>query len=146
VDSSSLRIFVYDSLIADGEMPPSAAIANHFAVSGTDALHALREMRIGKTVLPHPTTGQIWMAGPFSAAETQYVVRAANRRWFANCAWDMLGVATIVAEPVDIEARCTDCGDPIALHLAPQHETVGADLLVHFLLPARRWYDDIGFT
>jgi hypothetical protein len=22
----------------------------------------------------------------------------------------------------------------------------GADLLVHFLVPARRWWDDIGFT
>jgi len=146
VDSSSLRTFIYDSLIAAGAMPSSADIASHFAVGEEDALRALREMKIGKTVLPHPQTGEIWMAGPFSAAATQYVVRAGERRWFANCAWDMLGVATIVAEPVDIETRCTDCGDPIALHLASNDETVGADLLVHFLLPARRWYDDIGFT
>jgi len=146
VDSASLRTFIYDCLIADGDMPSSADIAAHFSVSRADALLALREMKIGKTVLPHPTTGEIWMAGPFAATPTQYVVRAGERRWFANCAWDMLGVATIVAEPVDIETRCTDCGDPIALHLAPRDETVGADLLVHFLLPARRWYDDIGFT
>jgi hypothetical protein len=58
----------------------------------------------------------------------------------------MLGVATLVAAPVDIETQCTDCGDPIALNLEPQDQSVGAELLVHFLLPARRWYDDIGFT
>jgi len=146
VNPSTLRTFIYDWLIAAGTMPASADIAKHFAVSEPDALRALREMKIGKTVLPHPTTGEIWMAGPFSAAETQYGIRAGERRWFANCAWDMLGVATLVGVPVDIETRCTDCGDPIALRLEPRDRTVGADLLVHFLLPARRWYDDIGFT
>ncbi|HEV8216180.1 MAG TPA: organomercurial lyase [Gemmatimonadaceae bacterium] len=146
MDSSTLRTFIYDKLIVAGTMPSSADIATHFAVGRTDALRALSELKIGKTVLPHPRTGEIWMAGPFSAAETQYAVRAGERQWFANCAWDMLGVATLVDVPVDIETRCTDCGDPIALRLEPQDETVGVDLLVHFLLPARRWYDDIGFT
>ncbi len=141
-----LRTFIYDTLIADGAMPSSVEIAAHFSVSKPDALRALREMKVGKTVLPNPETGEIWMAGPFAAAATPYVLRAAGRRWFANCAWDMLGVATLVATPVDIETQCTDCGDPITMHFEPQDQSLGTELLVHFLLPARQWYDDIGFT
>jgi alkylmercury lyase-like protein len=143
---STLRQFIYNTLIDDGRVPSSGDIATHFSVSQSDALQALREMKIGKTILPDPRTGELWMMGPFAAVETQYSIRAGKRRWFANCAWDMLGVAHLVGEPVDIEAQCTDCGAPLGLHLEPDDDTVGADLLVHFLLPARRWYNDIGFT
>jgi len=146
MNSSTLRRFIYETLIDDGRVLSSGEIATHFGVSPSDALQALREMKIGKTILPDPHTGELWMVGPFSAAETQYSIRAGNRRWFANCAWDMLGVANLVGEPVDIETQCTDCAGPIGLHLEPDDESVGADLLVHFLLPAQRWYNDIGFT
>jgi len=115
----ALRRFVYDHLLSRGLPPSSEQIGEHFGVSTDDARHAIGSLKIGKTVLPHPTTGEIWMAGPFAARPSTYRVVGKRLAWWANCAWDMLGVATIVAEPVDIETRCTDCGDPIALHLAP---------------------------
>jgi hypothetical protein len=146
MNATTLRRFIYNTLIDDAKVSSSGDIAEHFGVDRSDALRALRERKIGKTILPDPRTGELWMMGPFAAGETQYSVRAGTRRWFANCAWDMLGVAHLVGAPVDIETQCTDCGAPIALHLEPDAESVGTDLLVHFLLPARRWYNDIGFT
>jgi hypothetical protein len=59
------------------------------------------------------------MAGPFAAQPTPYRVVAGTRAWWANCAWDMLGIAAMVGEPVDIDARCTDCDEPMPLHVAP---------------------------
>ena len=85
------------------------------------------------------------MAGPFSAVPTSYRVRAGRRMWWANCAWDMLGIAALVGEPVEIEAQCTDCGQPMPMHIDLREE-LDIDAVVHFLVPARRWYDDIGFT
>jgi hypothetical protein len=32
------------------------------------------------------------MLNPFSAVETPHRVEAGGRSWFANCAWDALGI------------------------------------------------------
>ena len=144
---TALRIFVYDLLIASGRAPMVAEIAAHFGVADVEARSALKALRIGKTLLVHPHTAEIWMAGPFSAAKTAYRVTGSRTSWWANCAWDMLGIPVIVGQTVEIEAACTDCGDAMHMRVDPvAGPPPNAEGLVHFLVPARRWYDDIGFT
>lgn len=143
--SSELRIHIYERLLDIGRPPTSQEIATHFAISQTDARRSIADMKIGKTVLPDPQTGEIWMAGPFSAEPTTYRVIGSRAQWSANCAWDMLGVAMIAGEEVRIEAQCTDCGSPMLLRANPR-SAPDAEGVVHFLVPARRWYEDIRFT
>lgn len=141
-----IRIHVYEQILARGVPPSSREIGEHFGVSPADALQTLGAMKIGKAILVHPETGEIWMAGPFASSPTQYKVIGRNASWWANCAWDMLGVAALVREPVRIETHCTDCGDPMDFDFDPGVAALESDALVHFLVPARRWYEDIGFT
>jgi hypothetical protein len=145
VEPNALRVFVYDELLVRGTPPATAEIGARFGVSPNEARDALASLKIGKTILVHPRTGEVWMAGPFAAAETPYRVSQGDRRWWANCAWDMFGVAMIVGEPVRIDASCTDCGAPMVIECTPASPP-NDDAVVHFLLPASRWYDDIGFT
>lgn len=144
-DATSLRMHVYDRLLDSGRPPTLRELAERYRVPEAEARRALAEMKIGKTVLVHPRSGEIWMAGPFAAAETPYRIVGQRARWFANCAWDMLGAAVVVNEPVRIETSCTDCGDPWHLDVDPARP-FAHDGVVHFLVPARRWYDDIGYT
>src|SRR5688572_940913 len=95
-DAAELRVFVYGQLIDHGAMPSLAEIARRFSISEAEGRDALRSAGLGKTLLPDPRTGEIWMAGPFSARPTTYRVRAGSRQWWANCAWDMLGIAAMV--------------------------------------------------
>jgi alkylmercury lyase-like protein len=141
----ALRRFIYDELIATGLPPSTGRIAAHFRVTRDAAKTALAEMKIGKTVLVHPTTGEIWMAGPFAAKRTPYEIARGAIRWWANCAWDLLGVAAIVGPPVALQAACTDCGLTFSMEVGANGPPP-SDWVVHFLLPASRWYDDIGFT
>ena len=144
-DPVELRIHIYDVLLDRGSPPSIAELARRFNGSAKDVRAAIASLGIGKTVLPHPRTGEIWMAGPFASEPTVYKVAGKRATWFANCAWDMLGGAMIAREWVSIDTRCGDCGETIRLsadHESPPSE----DLVVHFLVPARRWYDDIGFT
>jgi len=145
IDPVALRVFVYDDLLDRGTPPSIGDIAGRFAVAPNEARRALAELRIGKTILVHPHSGEIWMAGPFSAAETPYRVTLGRRQWWANCAWDMLGVAVLVGATVHVDARCTDCGEAISMRCSPAAPPNDKGV-VHFLLPARQWYDDIGFT
>jgi hypothetical protein len=138
-----LRIFTYDHLLAHGTPPRVAEIAQHFNVPVETAARALRDLRIGKTILVG-ADGEIWMAGPFSATATDYAVTG-SAKWFANCAWDMLGIPMIAQEPVRIETKCAHCDDNLVFTGSP-HAAPDSAAIVHFLVPARRWYDDIGFT
>jgi len=85
------------------------------------------------------------MAGPFSAAETPYKVSSKSVTWFANCAWDMFGIPFVAEEEVRIETHCMDCGEPVTIETGPTTPPA-EEGFVHFLLPAARWYEDIGFT
>jgi hypothetical protein len=145
LDAVDLRVFVYDRLFARGLPPTAAEIAEHWGIDEGAAKRMLGALKIGKTLLAHPTTGEIWMAGPFASSPTPYRVVGSHASWWANCAWDMLGIAALADEPVRIDASCTDCAAPVTIRADPL--TGPRDQgIVHFLLPARRWYDDIGFT
>ena len=71
-NTNDLRIFVYDNLVANGLPPTLTEIATHFGTTRAAAQQDLAALRIGKTILVHPESGEIWMAGPFSAAKTDY--------------------------------------------------------------------------
>lgn len=144
IDPVALRIFVYDTIIRDGRIPTSHAIARHFDASQRHAIAAIRDLQIGKTVLPDPS-GEIWMAGPFSRDETPYRVIGTSAVWWANCAWDMLGIPALIGENVRVEATCTDCGQPMTVEVDARDGPEGS-AVVHFLVPAADWYTDIGFT
>jgi len=145
LDPVALRVFVYDETVARGRPPSCADIGVHFGISAEDSPRALAELKIGKTILVDPHAGEIWMAGPFSATETPYRVVSGDRAWWANCAWDMFGIVMIVGEQATIYTRCTDCSAPMTLAADP-FTRPNEDAVVHFLVPAQRWYDDIGFT
>jgi alkylmercury lyase-like protein len=145
IDAAELRVFIYDWIVAHGEPPLSPDIGAHLGVSPAAARLALANLNIGKAVLCHPTTGEIWMAGPFAASETAYRVIGSRTSWWANCAWDSLGVAAIVKEDVVIEASCSDCGDPMRIRVK-RDDGVRGDGIVHLLVPMRDWYRDIGYT
>jgi hypothetical protein len=144
-NSDRLRSFVYDHLAANGLPPSLKEIATHFGTTRSAARQQLAALKIGKTILVHPETGEIWMAGPFSAAKTGYEAVAGDRSWWANCAWDMLGIPMVLNTAVQVHTRCTDCRSPMTIDCDPSHPPA-LDAVVHFLVPARRWYDDIAFT
>jgi hypothetical protein len=145
IDPVALRQFIYEQILLEGTPPSSARIAERFGASRPDALRALADLKIGKTVLVHPKTGEIWMAGPFSSVPTPYVVERGGRQWWSNCIWDLLGAAVIVGQPVQLRASCTESGEPFVADVDPG-QGMSSDWVAHFLLPAREWYTDIGFT
>ena len=142
----ALRIFIYDRFVASGTAPTSADIAAYFGIDTAAAKQRLAALKFGKTVLVSPSSGEIWMAGPFCATKSAYALSDGTTTWYANCAWDMFGVALIVGKPLIAEAQCADCRERIAVECDPAHPPVECQALVHFLVPAKHWYEDIGFT
>jgi hypothetical protein len=97
------------------------------------------------------------MAWPFSAISTDFKVHANGKTYFANCAWDMLGIPAALHSDAVIEAVCTESNEIVQLEVkdgiiyalggVPAAEDGdGSNLLIHFPLPFARWYDDLVFT
>ena len=88
---------------------------------------------------------ELRMVNPFSAAPTAYRVRTGGRWWYANCAWDALGICAALHVDGRVETSCPDCGEPIVVEVRdgrPDDES----LLFHCLVPARHWWSNIVFT
>jgi hypothetical protein len=92
-----------------------------------------------------PNDGEIWAAAPFCAVPSPFRVSALGRLYFGICAWDALEIAAALDAAADISAPCGDCGAPMRLEI--RHGALSrAEGVVHFAVPAARWWDNIGFT
>jgi hypothetical protein len=89
--------------------------------------------------------GRLLMANPFSAVETPHRVEAAGRSWYANCGWDAFGIGVVLRTDSTIRTTCADCGDTLELDVRGYRPTDPKPVF-HVLVPARDWWNDIGFT
>jgi hypothetical protein len=86
----------------------------------------------------------IWMAHPFSGVPTDSVATAGGRTWFANCVWDGLSILALAGGTGRCETRSPASGERIVFEVVEGR--VAGEGLVHFLVPASRFWEDIGFT
>lgn len=92
-----------------------------------------------------PHTRETWMALPFSSIPTAFTVQGGGRSWFANCGWDAFGLPILVGVDAVISTTCQDCDRPI-VYRVEGGRLADAHGVVHFAVPASKWWDDIGFT
>jgi hypothetical protein len=166
-----VRHALYRAFITTGESPLASTIAEEVSLSISDVRASLERLAARHVVVLHPDNpnraAPIWMAMPFSGVPTAFRVErivqsVVSDGWWANCAWDALGIVSLLrganlasaGSHFWIESRCPDCETPlrVAIELA---ESVVEDKLVttnakspvvHFALPRSDWWVDIGYT
>jgi hypothetical protein len=164
---SAVRLAVYEHFLARGSAPSAADLAPAVGRSAVEVADAFRRLGEAHVLVLTPGEGDppaLWMAMPFSAVPTDFRVETepvagSAGAWWANCAWDALGIAVLLHDagrlvaPVYVRTSCPDCDEPLRLEVRP--DTAGAEVagdgagpapVVHLLVPAARWWDDIGFT
>jgi hypothetical protein len=85
------------------------------------------------------------MAPPFSGVPTQHRVTSGGVSYFANCAWDALGIPAALRRPATVLSRCEQTLEPLELAVTDTGPEA-SDWLFHCVVPAARWWDDIVFT
>jgi len=140
-----IRVFVYRHFARMTRPPRVEETASHFSMTHEQAVDAYKELQRRHALFLIPGTHDIQMAWPFSGVETPFKVRANDKTYFANCAWDSLGIPAALHTDVEIEAVCAQSGDAIQIQVTGQ-QISGSDALVHFLVPFQNWYDDLPFT
>lgn len=140
-----IRHFIYSHLV-DTTLPPSVdETARHFNISIKETGALYKELADHHAIFLEPETLTVRMAWPFSGIPTDFKVHANGKTYFANCAWDMLGIPAALHSDALIEAVCTESIETVQLQIK-NGEVSDSSLLVHFLLPFSRWYDDLVYT
>jgi hypothetical protein len=141
-----VRNFVFSRVAATAELPQPQRISDELAMALDDVNATLRRLAEAKVLIMAPNGGDIWAANPFCAVPSGISVEANARRYWAICAWDALGiVAALRASTASIHAPCGDCGE--MLHLRIEDGAVAhSESVIHFAVPARQWWRNIGFA
>ncbi len=147
----------HDAPMTPGDAPfTSAALAvrravfEAFAATGMPPLlpdSPERRFLADRHVIVLGADGQIEMAHPFAAHRRGTRVDADGRTWWGNCAWDGFGITACLGLQ---DARVTSGGITVsAAGGCPGGESgvrPPGEAVFHVLVPARHWWDDIGFT
>ena len=140
----TIRLHVFQHTADTGVVPQSQDIA---AALGhpLDAVEAsLRRLAEGRVLVLAPASSSIWMATPFSAVPTDFKVMSRGRTYFGNCIWDALGILALLGADGLVDAVCGDCRESMEVEI--RDGALEGEGIVHFAVPARRWWINIGFT
>jgi hypothetical protein len=140
-----VKLAIYHHFAATGDRPSPAQIAGRVGVTVPSVLEAFGRLRAQRVLVLEADGASIRMAPPFSGVETQHVVVADGVRYFANCAWDSLGVPAALHKPATVHSRCEQSREPLRLEVSTSGPE-RSDWLFHCVVPAARWWDDIVFT
>ena len=145
MNAELVRTAVYRHFAETARRPSPAEVAERTGISETDVIGTYAVLRARRVLLLEPDGVTIRMAPPFSGVPTQHVAHVGDRRYFANCAWDVLGVPAALQRPGTVHSRCEQSLEPLHLDVGldgPQP----SDWLFHCLVPAAHWWDDLVFT
>jgi hypothetical protein len=140
-----VKLAVYRHFADTGRRPSPGDVAERVGSDVEGVLDAYGRLRAQRLLVLEPDGSSIRMASPFSGVPTQHVVEAGGIEYFANCAWDALGVPAALQKPGTVHSRCEQSGEPLRLKVSLQGPEA-SDWLFHCLVPAAKWWANIVFT
>jgi len=148
-DAASLdrdvRLAVYRTVVDEGVPPTPPEIAGLLGVETADVEASLHRLEDAHVFALESGSSNVRMAFPFSAIPTPFQVHVGDRHYFANCVWDALGIPVMLSADATIDSFCPDCAERLRLEIR-DGALLPADGVIHFAVPAARWWEDIGAT
>ncbi len=124
--SARVRLFVYRRFIDGGRAPSPSEIGAAFGLMPLVVEKMLRRLQADDDALVLlPGSPYVWMAEPF--------------------VWDGLGILALADHDGQVETWCPASGVPLRLDIRTRRLEPGTSV-VHFAVPARRWWESIGYT
>ncbi len=139
----AVRATVIQTLRDTGEAPTTAAIAGLLGSDESRVSLALDALADQHRLVLVPGTNQVMMVHPFSGVASDFLVTIGERTWYANCVWDGLSILALLGDGT-LVTHSPATGEAITLTV--RDGVVEGDAVVHFLVPARHFWDDIIFT
>ncbi len=140
-----VRFFIMQRLVGTGRAPSVGEIAHEVGVPPRGVDEVLHRLEDAHAIALAPASTNVWMAHPFSGVPTPFPVETREVRYWANCAWDMLSIPSLLGVDSTTTTQCPDCGDELTIRIGGG-ELEPTDTVVHFAVPPTRFWDNVGFT
>ena len=140
-----LRQQIYTHTTERGKPPAIAEMSDATSAPQHRVRESLARLAAGRILVLQPESGEILMAPPFSAVPTPFLIATSRHACYANCAWDAIGVPIMLREPAHIVSSCGCCGVSLTLDVRPDRPPSAREV-VHFAVPAARWWRDLVYT
>lgn len=139
-----VRLGIYDEIVRSGDAPGAAALAATLGLHDAEVADAYRALADAHVIVLRAGTLDIAWAPPFSAVPTPFRTACGDASWYAPCAWDAFGIPAALKCDAVVDARCAWSGDAIRCGVA--NGRAYGDGVIHLLVPAAHFWDDIAYT
>ena len=139
------KLAIYEHFAAVGTRPSVEEIADRLGAAVPVVRDVFTRLRAQRVLVLESDGESIRMAPPFSGVPTQHHVTAAGVSYYANCAWDALGIPAALQKPAWVHSRCEQSLEPLELEVSTAGPPA-SDWLFHCVVPAAQWWHDIVFT
>jgi len=143
---TAVKMNIYETIVRTTRPPTVQQVAGALGESPANVQAAFESLHKKRLLVPEPgDPTRIRMAPPFSGIETPFRVAVQGRTYFANCAWDSLGIPAAMHQDAVVEASDAHTGEPIGLEVR-DGRPLPEPCVIHFAVPAARWWEDIVYT
>lgn len=132
-----VRAQVYRLLVSGTGLVDAGVVSESRGWDVGEVEASLRRLHADHRLLVDLDSSRVLMAHPFSGVETAFRARIGDRSWNTNCAWDALAVLALLG---DGEATVGD------MTWVVTGGVVEPDGIIHLLVPARSFWDEVAFT
>lgn len=142
---TKVRLQLYNEFVNTGHAPSIARLAAVMQTPLENIRAAMEHLASERAIVLQPESREILMANPLCAVPSPFLVRAGDRSFFASCAWDALGIIAMLHRDATLETSCSCCGEAMSIGVRGGRPAEVSGIL-HFALPAKRWWENIVFT
>lgn len=142
---TQIKLAIYRTTAETGRPPSASDLASRMELPVTEVGLAYTRLAERRLLVLRSDGTNIRMAPPFSGVVTQHRVEVEGVEYFANCAWDALGIPAALRRPGLVISRCEQSLEPLRLEVGTEGPEPST-WLFHCAIPASRWWQDIVFT
>lgn len=145
LNHSTLHCHIMQSFVDTGTAPTIDEMASAFQVSTNELTAALENLQDYHGVVLQPKSKEVWVMHPFSAAPTNFFIKADHCCWWGNCAWCSMGAAALLK--CDLSITTTAGAEAKQLIVRVKNAQLEQNsLLVHFPIPMQQAWDNVTYT
>ncbi len=106
---------------------------------------SLRRLAASRVLVLAPGTANVWLAPPVCAVPSDFRVLVEGRTYWGSCVWDALGIPVALHADATVTARRGESDEEMVLEVRNGALARGEGI-VHFAVPAIRWWENIAFA
>jgi hypothetical protein len=143
---TAVKMNIYETIVRTARPPTMRDVSDALDAPLSEVEAAFENLHKKRLLVPEPgDPSRIRMAPPFSGIETAFPVKVGEKLYYANCAWDALGIPAALHQDAVVEASDAHTGEPIRLEIR-EGRVLPEPCAIHFAVPAARWWEDIVYT